>query len=120
VARPLEYPERESNDGPKQFENAIDGDSHQPEWDQQNPDQRIKHQREECKRPAEEKKNAPEKELNHRFTSTIGIIVFYVVAKAKVPHASTPILSHDANCPPREYNGGDFEVSRCAKIFVPG
>jgi hypothetical protein len=120
VARPLEYPERESNDGPEQFENALDGDSHQPEREQQNPGQRIKHQREERQRPAEEKKNAPEKKLNHGFTSTIGFIVFYAATNARVPYSSRPILSGDAKRPPREYNGGDFEVSRCVTIFSPG
>src|SRR5580658_6840603 len=52
-------------DGADELEHAVDGNSQQPKWHQDEPDQRIKHESQQSHRPAQHEENAPQQELDH-------------------------------------------------------
>jgi hypothetical protein len=49
----------------QQIEYALHSNSHQPERQQQEPYQRIEHQRQKRQRPTQEQQNAPKQEFHH-------------------------------------------------------
>ena len=54
-------------------EGSTDGDAHQAEWEQDEPDERIEDQGGERKGPAEEGEEAEEEEVEHRIVLSLGI-----------------------------------------------
>src|SRR2546426_7646727 len=65
------------DDGVEKLQDPADCDADNPERQQEQPHQRIKHQGEDRHRPAENSQDAPEKELDHRVflsNSPLGLI----------------------------------------------
>jgi hypothetical protein len=56
---------RQKEESGDECEGAFDHDTHQSEGQQAEPDERIKNKRKERKRPADNKKDAEEEELEH-------------------------------------------------------
>src|SRR2546422_11773723 len=54
------------DDGEEKLQDPADCDADNPERQQEQPHQRIKHQGEDRHRPADDRQDAPEKELEHR------------------------------------------------------
>jgi hypothetical protein len=63
-----EKPSRQQDDSSYQLQDAIDRDTHDPEWQQEEPDQWIEHESRQRKGPAEDEENAPEQKFNHRYS----------------------------------------------------
>jgi len=59
-AWPSQNPRREKKEGSQEQQNALHGDAHDAKRQQNQPDERIKYQRKQRKRPTEEKQDAPE------------------------------------------------------------
>jgi hypothetical protein len=59
-AWPSQNPRREEKEGSQEQQNTLHGDAHDTKRQQNQPDERIKNQRKNRKRPTEEKQNAPE------------------------------------------------------------
>jgi hypothetical protein len=75
-----QYARRERDNRPHQLEHTVYGDSDDAERQQQQPDQRVKHQGKQRQGPAEHEKNAPQKELDHtchRAETFCALIVIY-------------------------------------------
>jgi hypothetical protein len=51
---------REKKERPQEQQNALHGDAHDAKRQKNQPDERIKYQRKQRKRPTEEKQDAPE------------------------------------------------------------
>lgn len=58
---------REEDDGADKVKHAAHRDANHTKRQQQQPDDGIEHQSQERERPANDKKNAPKKEFDHRF-----------------------------------------------------
>ena len=56
---------RKGDDRPQEFEYSSHRQTHQPERQQQKPDDRVQHQRDDGDRPAQHQENAPEQEFHH-------------------------------------------------------
>jgi DNA relaxase NicK len=56
---------RKGDDRPQEFEYSRHRQTNQPERQQQKPDDRVQHQREDGDRPAQHQENAPEQEFHH-------------------------------------------------------
>jgi hypothetical protein len=59
-AWPSQNPRREKKEGSQERQNTLHGDAHDAKRQQNQPDERIKNQRKQRKRPTEEKQDAPE------------------------------------------------------------
>jgi len=59
-ARPSQNPGREKKDGLQERQNALHGDAHDAKRQQNQPDERIKNQGKQRKRPTEAQQDAPE------------------------------------------------------------
>ena len=65
-----------------EFQNAVNGDSHDAEWKKQQPDKRINHQRQQCERPAQNKEDDPKKKSSHgNLTMDRGNLLFHATTK---------------------------------------
>src|ERR1035438_10422552 len=62
---PPQNPRRQSDDRPHQFQHPAHRDAHDPEGQQQQPDQRIQEQRHQGQRPTEEQHHAPHQKGQH-------------------------------------------------------
>jgi hypothetical protein len=60
-----QQPYREHEYLPDQGEHSMNGDSEEAEWKQQKPDERVEDESEQCQRPAQNKKHAPEQKREH-------------------------------------------------------
>jgi hypothetical protein len=54
--------------GAQEAQHAANGDSHYPEWQQNQPNEWIHDQRENSDRPAHQEQDAPKQESNHGFS----------------------------------------------------
>src|ERR1035441_3093248 len=63
----LKEPDREEDDGAHHFQHASYCNSNQAEWQQKKPHNRVKHQRQQSQRPAQNQQNAPQQKLDHGF-----------------------------------------------------
>ena len=63
-------PGREHEQGCDQLEDALHGDAHQPEGQQQQPDDGIQEQQRNSQRPAQHKKDEPKENTHGRVTAT--------------------------------------------------
>jgi hypothetical protein len=64
-ARAAEHSCGKHENRPQNAKRAADGDTDDAEWQQEQPDDRIKEQRQHGQRPADHQQDAPEKEFEH-------------------------------------------------------
>jgi hypothetical protein len=62
----VQHPGGQENNGAEESEKSFHGDSERAKWKRQQPDEGVEHQRQKRKRPAEDEKNKPEDESEHR------------------------------------------------------
>ena len=65
VSRSAQDPCWEQHHGFNQFKDSLDGDPDQPEGQEQQPDERVEHQRQQSQRPAQNQQKTPKQELDH-------------------------------------------------------
>ena len=63
--RAAQHADGQQNDRRKQPEDAADGNSHDPKWQQDHPHDRVEHERQQGDRPAEKQEQQPDQESNH-------------------------------------------------------
>jgi hypothetical protein len=61
----VEQTGRKKDQRAHKLQNAMDGNSRQPEWQQKEPNDRIRHNGDQGQRPAENQQKTPEKKLRH-------------------------------------------------------
>ena len=62
---PTEQQRRQRDQGSNQVQHATDGNSREPEWQENEPNDRIGNQCQYCNRPAQDEKDAPQQEFDH-------------------------------------------------------
>ena len=76
LTRAREHPRGEHHDASHETQHTLDRDTDQAEWNEEEPDDRVEHQRQQRERPADNQQQAPQQELHHTEQYEIGVARF--------------------------------------------